>query len=147
MTSSAVAILPLPAMTQSDGTSYNAANRLPEIPAPSANIRVAYTASKTAALNRAETWIAEQKPAFDVIHTHPSFIFGRDDLAASTADFQTGTNRLPLNIALGLESEAQLNEWNDVGDTAKIHVMALDAAKVLGNQSYLASSSGLDGMR
>lgn len=121
-------------MTQSDGTSYNATNRFPEIPVPSANIRVAYTASKTAALNRAETWIAEQKLAFDVIiNIHPSFIFGRDVLTASTADFQTGTNRLPLNIALGLESEAQPNTWNDVGDTAKTHVMALDAAKVAGN--------------
>jgi hypothetical protein len=52
-----------------------------------------------------------------------------------------------LNIALGLESEAQPNTWNDVGDTAKMHVMALDQEKVAGNQSFLASSSGLDGMR
>jgi len=147
VTSSAVAILPLLAMTQSDNNSYSADNRLPEILPPFPNIRVAYTASKIAALNRAETWIAEQKPPFDVIHIHPSFIFGRDDFATRTADFQTGTNRLPLNIALGLESEAQPNTWNDVGDTARMHVMALDEAKVAGNQSFLASSSGQDGMR
>jgi nucleoside-diphosphate-sugar epimerase len=147
VTSSAVAILPLLAMTQSDGTSYNASNRLPEITPPFANIRVAYIASKIAALNRAETWIASEEPPFDVIHIHPSFIFGRDDFATSTADFQTGTNRLPLNIALGLESEAQPNTWNDVGDTARMHVMALDEGKVAGNQSFLSSSSGQDGMR
>lgn len=32
-------------------------------------------------------------------------------------------------------------------DTARMHVMALDEAKVAGNQSFLASSSGQDGMR
>jgi len=147
ITSSAVAILPLLAMTQSDGTSYDADNRLPEIAPPFADIRVAYVASKIAALNRAEAWIGEYKPAFDVIHIHLSFIFGRDDLADSTAYFQTGTNRLPLNIALGVESEAQPNTWNDVGDTARMHVMALDGEKVAGNQSFLASSTGQDGMR
>lgn len=147
VTSSAVAILPLAAMAQSDGKSYNADNRLPEIPPPFSDIRVAYVASKIAALNRAEAWIAEQKPSFDVIHIHPSVIFSRDDFATSTADFQTGTNRLPLNIALGMESEPQPNTWNDVGDTARMHVMALDEAKVAGNQSYLSSTSGQDGMR
>lgn len=73
VTSSAVAILPLTAMTQSDGLSYNASNRLPEIPPPFPNIRVAYVASKIAALNRAEAWITKEKPSFDVIHIHPSF--------------------------------------------------------------------------
>ena len=147
VTSSAVAVLPLLAMSQSNGNTYSADNRFPEIPPPFSDIRVAYVASKIAALNRAETWISKEKPPFDVIHIHPSFIFGRDDLATGTADFQTGTNRLPLNIALGLESEAQPNTWNDVGDTARMHVMALDEAKVAGNQSFLASSSGQDGMR
>lgn len=147
VTSSAVAILPLTAMSQSDGLSYDADNRLPEIPTPFPNERVAYVASKIAALNRAEAWVAEQRPSFDVVHIHPSYIFGRDDLATGTADFQTGTNRVPLNIALGLESEAKPNTWNDVGDTAKIHVMALDEGKVAGNQSFLASSTGQDGMR
>lgn len=112
VTSSAVAISPLTAMSQSDGLSYNADNRLPEIPTPFPNGRVAYVASKIAALNCAEAWIAEQNPSFDAVHIHLSYIFGRDDLATSTADFQTGTNRIPLNIALGLESEAIPNTWN-----------------------------------
>lgn len=62
VTSSAVAILPLLAMTQSDGNSYSADNRLSDIPPPFDNIRVAYVASKIAALNRAETWLANEKP-------------------------------------------------------------------------------------
>jgi hypothetical protein len=46
-----------------------------------------------------------------------------------------------------VESEAQPNTWNDVGDTARMHVRALDGGRVAGNQSFLASSSGQDGMR
>jgi len=146
VTSSAVAILPLNALAQSDGQTYSADNRLPEIEPPFANGRVGYVASKIAALNRAEAWIAEEKPSFDVIHIHPSYIFGRDDLADSTEYFQTGTNRMPLNIALGEISDPQPNTWNDVHDTAKMHVLALNP-KVPGNQSFLASSTGQDGMK
>jgi len=146
VTSSVVAVLPLTAMSASSDLSYNADNRLPEIPPPFANGRVAYIASKIAALNRAEAWIAEEKPPFDVIHIHPSYNFGRDDLPDGTAYFQTGTNRFLLNTALGVESEARPNTWNDAGDTARMHVIALDGGKVAGNQSFLASSSGQDGM-
>jgi hypothetical protein len=46
-----------------------------------------------------------------------------------------------------VQGEAQPNTWNDVGDTARMHVMALDEGRVVGNQSFLASSSGQDGMR
>jgi nucleoside-diphosphate-sugar epimerase len=146
VTSSAVAILPLLALVQSDGQTYSAQNRLPEIEPPFADGRVGYVASKIAALNRAEAWIEQKKPSFDVIHIHPSFIFGRDDLADSAEYFQTGTNKIPLNIALGVTSDPQPNTWNDVGDTAKMHVLALDP-KVPGNQSFLASSTGQDGMK
>lgn len=147
VTSSAVAILPLSAMLAPDGQTYSAEDRLSEIEPPFANGRVGYVASKIAALNRAEAWIREEKKlSFDVIHIHPSYIFGRDDLANSTEYFQTGTNRIPLNIALGINSDPLPNTWNDVNDTAKMHVMALDP-KVPGNQSFLASNNGQDGMR
>jgi nucleoside-diphosphate-sugar epimerase len=146
VTSSAVAILPLIALAQFDGQTYSAENRQPEIEPPFPDGRVGYVASKIAALNRAEAWIKQEKPSFDVIHIHPSFIFGRDDLADSTAYFQTGTNCIPLNIALGVTSDPQPNTWNHVGDTAKMHILALDS-KIPGNQSFLASSTGQDGMR
>jgi nucleoside-diphosphate-sugar epimerase len=145
VTSSVVAILPLSAFAGSDGLTYSAESRLPEIEPPFDNGRVGYVASKIAALNRAEAWIEKEKPSFDVIHIHPSYIFGRDDLADSTEYFQTGTNRVPLNIALGVTTDPLPNTWNDVTDTAKIHVMSLDP-KVPGNQSFLASSNGQDGM-
>jgi nucleoside-diphosphate-sugar epimerase len=145
VTSSVVAVLPLSAFAGSDGQTYSAESRLPEIQPPFDNGVVGYVASKIAALNRAEDWVRKEKPSFDVIHIHPSYIFGRDDLADSTEYFQTGTNRVPLNIALGVTTDPLPNTWNDVNDTAKIHVLSLDP-KVPGNQSFLASSNGQDGM-
>lgn len=145
VTSSAVAVLPIAAFAGGDGHTYSADTRVQEIEPPFDNGTVAYVASKVAALNRAEAWIKAEQPSFDVVHIHPSFIFGRDDLADSTEYFQTGTNRVPLNIALGKTADPLPNNWNDVNDTAKIHVLSLDP-KIHGNQSFLASSNGQDGL-
>lgn len=146
VTSSVIAIQPLSAFASPDPKVYTAENRLPEIEGPITNPGAAYAASKIAALNRAEAWLDAEKPPFDVIHIHPSFIFGRDDLAASTAEFQTGTNRIPLNVVLGSGGDAMPNNFNSVDDTAEIHVRALDPA-IQGGQSFIVSNSGMDGMR
>jgi hypothetical protein len=82
-----------------------------------------------------------------VIHILPSFIFRRDDLATETAGFQTGTNQIPLYIALEVLGEPQLNTWNHVCDTAKMDVAALNEGEVSDNHSFLASSSGQHGMK
>ncbi len=59
-------------------------------------------ASKTAALNKAEEWVKSQPNlTFDVIHIHPSFIFGRDSLALDAAGLASSTNGLLLRLALG----------------------------------------------
>lgn len=145
VTSSAVAVLPIAAFAGGDGKTYSADTRVPEIEPPFDNGTVAYVASKVAALNRAEAWIKAEQPSFDIVHIHPSFIFGRDDLADSTEYFQTGTNRVPLNIALGKTADPLPNNWTDVNDTAKMHVLSLDP-KIPGNQSFLASSNGQDGL-
>lgn len=146
VTSSVLAIIPPSAFVAADGQTYSAENRVSEVQPPFANAMVAYAASKIAALNRAEAWLESEKPSFDVIHIHPSFIFGRDDLTASTADFQSGTNRLPLNIALGKSGMELPNNWNYVKDTAELHVLSLDP-KIPGNQSFIASSNGQDGLK
>ncbi|KAM0720275.1 hypothetical protein Q7P37_004411 [Cladosporium fusiforme] len=145
VTSSVLAIIPISAFMAADGQTYDAENRVPEMEPPFVNAEVGYTASKIAALNRAEAWLQAEKPSFDVVHIHPSFIFGRDDLTTSTASFQSGTNRLPLNIALGKTANPLPNNWNHVNDTAELHVLSLDP-KVPGNQSFIASSNGQDGM-
>ena len=103
----------------------------------------AYAVSKVAALIRAEEWIEKTKPDFDVVHLHPSFVLGRNDLYENTKDFASGTNIIPLAVATGNASPAQTFAFGftHVTDTARAHVLSLDA-KVPGNQSYLLTSSG-----
>lgn len=147
ITSSVLGVQPITAFfPDGDGKTYSAESRLADMKPPYINTAFAYAASKVAALNHAEAWIKAEQPSFDVIHIHPSFIFGRDDLATSTEYFQTGTNRIPLNIALGKTDSPLVNNWNDVADTANIHVLSLDP-KVPGNQSFLATNDGRDEMR
>lgn len=144
ITSSAASIRP-GLSPDGDQTISDADSRSPDIEPPFANSMVAYVASKVAAFNRTEEWLKERKPHFDVISIHPSFVLGRDDLATSTKRFQSSTNSIPLNIALGVKGGAMTNGWNYVGDTAKVHVESLNPA-IKGNQSFLVSSTGQDGM-
>lgn len=110
---------------------------------PYDNSSSAYAASKVAALIRAEEWIEQNKPDFDVIHIHPSYILGRDELYSSTKDFMSGTNSLALAVATGHATKGRsvAVSFNHVADTARAHVLSLDP-KVAGNQSFLLTSSG-----
>ncbi|KAK5117163.1 hypothetical protein LTR85_008931 [Meristemomyces frigidus] len=148
VTSSVVAQMNPKVFQESLDEVFDAESRLPEIEPPFTDPGVAYIASKVAALNRAEAWVKREKPAFDVVHVHPSFIFGRDDMVDNTKSFQTGTNFIPLNLALGNADPATQkfpNTYNNVADCAKVHVLALDP-KIEGNQSFVVSSTGMDGM-
>ena len=105
-----------------------------------------YQAAKSTALQEVEKWIAAQNPEFDAIHIHPGYIFGRDDLCESVEDFQTGTNSVPLNLALGRTkpgAEAMFN-YVHLNDVASSHVKALDS-QVSGGQSFILSSDGQSG--
>ncbi|EME80954.1 uncharacterized protein MYCFIDRAFT_211710 [Pseudocercospora fijiensis CIRAD86] len=147
VTSSAGAIVPMSAFFEPTNTPFSAELRQPELPGPHDNAMSAYLASKIAALNRAEEWVTEHKPNFDVIQVHPSFILGRDDLCKTKETFQTGTNRLVLNHALGVtDSQVPVRPptFNSVHDCAMVHVKALDPS-VAGNQSFIVSSAGGDG--
>ena len=151
ITSSIVAILPTAAifgMEPSD-TVNDAECRMLEMEGPLPNSIMAYAASKIAALNRAEQWIKSEQPAFDLIHIFPSFVYGRDDLCNRTEHFQSGSNRFPLNIALGRADPQQIammpNSYNGVDDCARVHILALNP-EVKGNQGFVVSSTGRDGM-
>lgn len=99
-----------------------------------------YGASKLAALLRAEKFV-NNSPSFDIIHIHPSYIFGRDDLVETVADFQTGTNHLILDLALGTpRTNTFMWAWNHVDDAARIHVEALKP-EVNGNQSFIVATN------
>ena len=142
VTSSVVANTGRDGLDRSTGT-INAETRPPYDEGPYTDGSHAYAASKVAALIRAEEWIANNKPAFDVIHIHPSYIFGRDELYESTKEFMSGTNVIPLAIATGRASDAKSYavSFNHVADTARAHVLSLDP-KVAGNQSFLLTNSG-----
>ncbi|EMC95616.1 hypothetical protein BAUCODRAFT_70819 [Baudoinia panamericana UAMH 10762] len=148
ITSSVVAIMPITAMFEPSGEVYTADTRVDELTGPLENPMAGYVASKIAAFNRAEAWIKNEKPAFDVIHVHPSFVEGRDDLCDSTEYFLTSTNALIVRQALGMPSyfPAAPNNYNHVDDSARIHVQALDP-HVEGNQSFVVSNNGEDGMQ
>lgn len=149
VTSSVVAIHPLSAWVQPSDKTYTAEDRLDEISAPYSNRVVAYAAGKITALKRAEAFTKEQNPGFDAIHIMPSFILGRDNLCTSTERFMQGTNVLALSQALGIDvpqAPTRTNNFNSVEDCARVHVLSLDKTKVPGNQSFIVSNSGTDGM-
>lgn len=103
----------------------------------------AYTASKRIALQKANKFVEESSPEFDLIHILPSVILGRNELATSVSDVNSGTNRYVINTAKGVDAPApMLGASVFVNDCAEIHVLALDAA-VKGNQNYLATAGSV----
>jgi len=76
ITSSTVAIVPPAILFPSDepptGHITSGDDRVPELEAPFANPFVAYTASKVAALNASDKFMAEQAPSFDIVNILPA---------------------------------------------------------------------------
>jgi len=102
----------------------------------------AYAASKVAALREAEAWMESERPAFDVVHLHPSFVEGRNDLAMHTREVLKGTNAIILSIAMGKRFQhSTMGATVHLEDVARIHVQALDVDQVPGNSSYILSQS------
>jgi nucleoside-diphosphate-sugar epimerase len=140
ITSSLVALVPLAQLTGDEWTDrpVQPTDRIEFTEGPYETEFAAYASSKVAALSAAENWIRTQKPQFDVIHLHPSFVQGRNDLAAHTRDAIKGTNSIILGMALGkkMGSIASASVHND--DVARVHVQALNPI-IPGNQSYILS--------
>ncbi|OAL04207.1 NAD dependent epimerase/dehydratase [Phaeosphaeriaceae sp. SRC1lsM3a] len=144
ITSSAVAIVPTGVLVglQKGDKIYTADDRANDIPAPFANDRVAYVASKIAALKAAEAWVEKEKPDFELIHIHPSYVGGRNDQTRSLGDFVYGTNGYFLSTVLGQSStEPRLATYVHVDDVAKAHVGSLSPS-ITGNQSFILSNAG-----
>ncbi|KAK5129877.1 hypothetical protein LTR08_002754 [Meristemomyces frigidus] len=146
ITSSAVVLVPVPVLLgQTSSETFSADYRAPPIPAPYNNMpMVAYVASKTAALAAAEDFVKTEKPGFDVIHIHPSYVEGRDDLTTTVAGFRTGTNRFILDIVTGnKEANPLLPGAVHVEDLALAHVKALNPS-VPGNMSFILNAGGFE---
>jgi nucleoside-diphosphate-sugar epimerase len=147
ITSSIVAIVPFlrfATTNMDDDEVYDAENRIPLDDGPYTNEFQAYSASKAAALNATEAWVAENKPAFDLVNIHPTFVEGRDDLVKTPKGAIAGTNALILGAALGNNNPIPMpgvSVHNE--DVARLHVEALKPSIPAG--SYIASSGGLAG--
>lgn len=146
ITSSMVAMLPLQQLFKEPGSKVldsesRSCNMMPPYPAK----MMAYGAGKIAALNAAEVWVAANNPSFDIIHTCPSFVVGRDDTVTTAKELCKGSNWHPLSIILGTQYEIGKPALIcHIDDVVRCHVLALDPA-VPGNQCYLISCDGSGG--
>ncbi|OLN83311.1 putative uncharacterized oxidoreductase C513.07-like protein 1 [Colletotrichum chlorophyti] len=109
-------------------------------PEPYESEFAAYAASKVAALAGAEAWLAREKPTFDVVHIHPSFVLGRNEVATSASEAIKGTNAVVLATLLGKKWGCSFaGATVHVDDVARAHVQAL-LPSVPGNRSYILST-------
>ena len=141
ITNSVFGIVPYENMSSAASSHvFDAETRQPDPTGPYANGLAAYGASKIAALNKAEAWVAGVRPRFDVVHVHPNYVLGRNYLAASAEEARRGTNNNVLSLVLGQKKDGLLaGGCVHVLDVAMTHVLALDTAKVAGNQSLIAN--------
>lgn len=129
ITSSIVALVPI---AQMEGTEVRPANqpvrptdRVPFTAGPYHSEFAAYANSKIAALQAAESWYDDMRPAFDIIHLHPSFVLGRNGMVSTPNDCMKGTNAMILGMLLGKNfGSAFAGATVHVDDVAKAHVMA-----------------------
>jgi nucleoside-diphosphate-sugar epimerase len=150
ITSSIVAILSWKDFTSGNtsGAPFTEASRTTFLPEPYADRFEAYSASKVAALNETEKWLANEKASigFDVVHIFPGFVIGRDETVTDAADALRGTNLVVLGPVTGAQSSYTPGAAVHLRDVSLAHVKSLDAS-VPGNQGYLLIAGGLGGTR
>jgi len=142
ITSSVVALISFNDLTSPTfSATINADNRTPFVEGPYSSEIEAYGASKIAAFNEAEAWVAQKKPAFDLVHIHPSFVEGRDDLVTTAEAAVSGTNAIILAYILGKKDNAFQGASVHNEDVARTHVDALNTERIPGNTSYISHSN------
>jgi nucleoside-diphosphate-sugar epimerase len=147
ITSSEVAIIPWEEFIAKEvDTVFDDTYKIPFPAGPYHHMFEAYAAGKVRALAATEEFIKEKRPEFDVINIMPSFVVGDNELVADPNLISDGTVAAAFAQVLGKDSGwgAVPSTSVHVEDIAKLHVFALDA-KIPGNQSFLASSEGING--
>lgn len=144
ITSSIVALIPVAQMEGTEarpkGSPVRPTDRVPFTSGPYHSEFAAYANSKIAALHAAEAWCETVRPAFDVVHLHPSFVLGRNDMASTTPECMKGTNAMVLAMLLGKRFGPFAGATVHVDDVARCHVAAaIDTVNVPGNESYILS--------
>lgn len=146
ITSSIVAIMSWnDFFVEETGKVFKEQSRTPDPTGPYGNEFEAYSASKVIALNATAKFLDEQKPSFDVVHVHPAFVIGKDELVSEVDDMTRGTNGAMLGQVLGVKTPYPTpGNTIHVADTALAHVKALEP-QVPSGQSLFTSSGGLEG--
>lgn len=146
ITSSIVALIPV---AQMEGTEarpadqpVRATDRVPFTAGPYHSEFAAYANSKMAALAATEAWCEAARPAFDVVHLHPSFVLGRNDMTTTARDCMRGTNAMVLAMMMGRSPGPLAGATVHVDDVARCHVnAAVDVRGVPGGASYILSQA------
>lgn len=112
-------------------------DRVEPFAGPIDNLGIACGVSKIKALKAAEDFVETKKPTFDVIHIHPAYVIGRNELALDVNSVLKGTNAMVLGHILGEKFDVPRPSGSvHVDDVARLHILALDP-KVKGGQSFL----------
>jgi len=116
--------------------------------APWGNVAESYRAAKALALDATDRFVAEKKPHFTVVNVMPGYVIGANALATDIKTLGDGSNGIPVAIISGQKLPgARPGTIADVRDVARIHVGALDEAKVKvegGSRSFLFDVGHVD---
>ena len=142
ITSSVVGIMDGPALMVGDSTTtYTPQTRRSPLPtAPWGGPAEAYFNSKSLSLNATDEFLATQSPHFTIVNIMPGFVIGRSELITKSEDILKSTNAVPLAAVLGVKGDKKPAMITHIDDVARIHVAALDTAKVPGNRGFLLQS-------
>ncbi|KAH7400168.1 hypothetical protein BKA64DRAFT_476332 [Cadophora sp. MPI-SDFR-AT-0126] len=142
ITSSVVALMDGAALMVGDSIkTYTPQIRRSPLPtAPWGNPAVAYFNSKALSLDATDAFLSTQSPHFTIVNIMPGFVIGRSELVTKSDDLLKSTNAVPLSIILGVKGDKKPAMITHIDDVARIHVAALDTAKVSGNRGFLLQS-------
>lgn len=114
---------------------------------PYANMMHAYSVAKWSATYSTRDFLAEKQRGFDVVHTHPVYVFGAPELAKTPAEVDSGTNIIPMGVILGRKAkDPEFGVSVHIDDVAALHVVVMDRDKVKGGEHFAAMAEGPDGL-
>jgi nucleoside-diphosphate-sugar epimerase len=128
VTSSIVAIIPSGHFFSPGPEVIGGENRLPDPTPPYEPPYGPYVASKTAAVNATDAWVADHEPPFGVVNIMPTWVCGPDEHAKTARDTLKGANAIILNLLRGEKAAYPTNTaFAHVDDVAKAHLLSLTA--------------------
>lgn len=145
ITASAVSIVPTMAILGGSDRIFDENSHADVLPGPYPNVFIPYCSSKILAYKASNDFIANEKPAFDVVSLMPTYIIGKNELITDPKNITDGTNGLAFGQILGNKNPDGMSGCSvHVDDVSKAHVLALGST-IPGNSHFLLNSGGMDG--